>query len=257
MSADPRAETPRWSGTTYNGFSGPAPEAPAARRSRFARLAEQRPSTRNLMLGGVGAALALGLLFGALAKPEIKTPEGPARAPMQPVPSAANLPIEVGAPPPEQVVQPAGKLEVLPPDLARQARAQAQAQAQLQARYQAAAAPPPTDSAAQIPAVSYVAPPPAAPAPRPRASFDCAAARPGAEQLVCSDSSLAAADRQLAQAYRRALQAGAPAGMLRDDQRDWMDIREDAARRGPRAVANIYDQRIQELNELAEDGGGY
>ena len=48
----------------------------------------------------------------------------------------------------------------------------------------------------------------------------------------------------------------APADQLRQDQRDWLDIREDAARRSPRAVMNLYEQRINELNDLADEGPG-
>jgi uncharacterized protein len=111
----------------------------------------------------------------------------------------------------------------------------------------ATATPPPAISA---PVPRVPAPPPAA-----QASFDCSAARPGAEQLVCSDPSLAAADRRLARAYRRAIEAGLPMDELRTEQGDWLAIREDAARHSPRAVQNIYEQRIQELNDMADDAG--
>jgi uncharacterized protein len=101
------------------------------------------------------------------------------------------------------------------------------------------------------------APPPAdeAPAqPTLRASFDCTTARSGAERMVCSDAELAAADREMARAYRRAMLSGLmPPQELRAEQRDWMDIREDAARRSPRAVASIYGQRIDELNQMADE----
>jgi hypothetical protein len=43
---------------------------------------------------------------------------------------------------------------------------------------------------------------------------------------------------------------------VREEQRDWLTIREDAARRSPRAVANVYEQRIDELNRIAEDDPG-
>jgi uncharacterized protein YecT (DUF1311 family) len=96
----------------------------------------------------------------------------------------------------------------------------------------------------------------AAPAPTPQihASFDCAAARSEAEQLVCSDPYLAAADRQMSRAYRRALQAGIDPAGLSQEQQDWAAIREDAARHSRRAVAQVYDQRIHELNAMAAQG---
>jgi uncharacterized protein len=87
----------------------------------------------------------------------------------------------------------------------------------------------------------------------PRASFDCATARPGAEQAVCSDPGLAAADRRLASAYRRAMSSGVVPADLRQEQRDWMAIREDAAHRSRHALASVYDQRIAELNAMADD----
>jgi uncharacterized protein YecT (DUF1311 family) len=270
MPADPRADP--WSGITYHGFSGPSP-APSRARSRAPHErpapASRRPSTRSLLLGGVGVALLLGLIFGALAKPDLKTDPGRTTNAAASAPGAAaaalaqpgaglgatpQMTIEVNQPPPGEAPRAAGKLEVLPPDLARRA--------QQPAPLMSPATPgAPAFEPAPLPAVADVAPPPAVqpaplavPAPRYRASFDCGAARPGAEQMVCSDPDLAAADRQLAQAYRRALQSGAPAGPLRADQQDWLDIREDAARHGPGAVASIYNQRIDELNEAAQDG---
>jgi uncharacterized protein YecT (DUF1311 family) len=141
--------------------------------------------------------------------------------------------IEVNSPAPTPPVRPAGKLEVLPPDLARSAT-------------------PPAAASAPV-----FAPPGATPVP-PLAAVEpaCAAARSRAAQMVCGDPDLAAADRALNQAYRRALRSGAAPEQLRQDQFDWLAIREDAARRSPQAVASIYEQRIDELNQIAEDGPG-
>jgi uncharacterized protein len=72
--------------------------------------------------------------------------------------------------------------------------------------------------------------------------------------MVCSDPDLAAQDREMARAYRRALAAGVSPAALRADQRDWLSIREDAARHSRRAVADIYRQRIDELNGIASGG---
>uniref|UniRef100_UPI0035AE25B3 lysozyme inhibitor LprI family protein n=1 Tax=Phenylobacterium sp. TaxID=1871053 RepID=UPI0035AE25B3 len=66
------------------------------------------------------------------------------------------------------------------------------------------------------------------------------------------DPELAAADRRLARAYNRAVASGVPARALRAEQDDWLSIRDDAARRSPDAVASVYEQRIRELNDLAE-----
>jgi uncharacterized protein YecT (DUF1311 family) len=89
------------------------------------------------------------------------------------------------------------------------------------------------------------------------AASDPACAGGRAAEIVCSDPEFAAADRDLNRAYRRALRSGAVAPEdLRADQREWLSLREDAARRSPRALADVYDQRIDELNRIAEDGPG-
>jgi uncharacterized protein len=84
-----------------------------------------------------------------------------------------------------------------------------------------------------------------------RPSFDCSGASSYAEEMVCAEPDLAAADRRLARAFQSALRAGVPYDMLRNEQDDWLAIREQAARRSPAAVASIYDQRIDELNAMA------
>jgi uncharacterized protein len=40
--------------------------------------------------------------------------------------------------------------------------------------------------------------------------------------------------------------------MLRDEQDDWLAIRESAARYSRSAVADVYRQRIRELNAMAD-----
>ncbi|MDB5462389.1 MAG: hypothetical protein JWP23_778 [Phenylobacterium sp.] len=92
---------------------------------------------------------------------------------------------------------------------------------------------------------------PPAPAP-PQASFDCRFARTPAQRMVCEDPELAAADRRLSQAYRAAVAAGAPEEDLRDEQQDWLSLREDAARRSRRALADVYEQRIGDLERQRE-----
>ena len=87
--------------------------------------------------------------------------------------------------------------------------------------------------------------------PRTRPSFDCRYAGSLSEEMVCADPQLAAADRRLAQAYDRAVAAGVPRRYLRAEQDDWLAIREQAARRSPGAVADIYEQRTAELNDMA------
>jgi len=90
------------------------------------------------------------------------------------------------------------------------------------------------------------APPrPAAPAPK------ACAAESRAEALLCGDPKLAAADRRLAAAYRRAVQAGASPDRLRRQQGRWLAARETAAEEAPWAVAQVYEARISELEDEA------
>ena len=90
------------------------------------------------------------------------------------------------------------------------------------------------------------APPrPAAPAPK------ACAAESRAEALLCGNPKLAAADRRLAAAYRRAVQAGASPDRLRRQQGRWLAARETAAEEAPWAVAQVYEARISELEDEA------
>jgi uncharacterized protein YecT (DUF1311 family) len=225
-------------GGTYRGFSaGPAGAAPPPLRRAG------RPIPRTATVGlGVAAALTLGLLFGLWAKPNLGGAQTP--GPMQPVTAARAAQVEVEvAPPaaPSPVPRAAGKLEVLPPGAAEAAARQVALAIPM-----APPAPRPVSLDARL----------TTPAPQIAASDPCANAGGRAAQMVCADPGLADADRELNRAYRRALRSGVPTDQLRDEQRDWLAIREEAARRSPRAVARIYEQRIDELNQIAEEGPG-
>jgi uncharacterized protein YecT (DUF1311 family) len=216
-----------WTGTTYNGFAGAAELPPQPARGPIPRL------SRNLLLGGVAAAVGLGLVFGIAARPNLGQ-HALKPAPMQPAARSSTdvLDIEVTKPVVLPAPKPTGRLEVLPPDLARAAPRMA------------AAAP-----------ILPVAPPRIAPRPVADAGFDCRSAGSPADQMVCADPGLSRADRRLQLAYERALQTGAmPRRGLRDEQQDWLAIREDAALRSPEALRSVYEQRIDELNALARDG---
>ena len=202
------------------------------------RIDRRLPPRATVVGAGVLGALALGLALGFAARPDLGTP--PAHAPMQPANVAARpLSVEVNAPAPPEAVRPAGgKLEVLPPDMA-------QAASQASRTYSAGDATLRWSGEAQPQPVRSMG-----------SGADCGAGASRAAQMVCEDPDLAAADRELNQAYRRALRSGAPVGQLREEQRDWLAIREDAARHSPRALANVYEQRIDDLNEIADDGPG-
>lgn len=259
MPIDPSRDP--WSGTFYKGFAGapgdrPEPPHPPARRRRAPPPA--------LVAGGVVAALALGAVLGFIARPELigggdrqasAAPSSQTMASPTPAahPPAAQVPIAVAPPAPAAAPQPQGRLEILPPEMAAAVRAPAQPHAAGHDAEDAGA----VASAAnpEAPTVLPLSPPAAAaPAPPGRASFDCATARPGAEQMVCADPQLAAADREMSRAYRRALGSGADPADLRQEQRDWLAIREDAARHSRRALAQVYDQRIQDLDQIADPG---
>jgi uncharacterized protein YecT (DUF1311 family) len=218
-----------WSGTTYNGFSGPGP-TPRPRRGL----------SRGAIIGAAAAAaVALGLASGFAFRPDqralaLDDPKAEARV-------ATPMPIRVDPPaPPSPLPKPAGKLEVLNPATAEAARA-----AQ------------PTWTSAATPRTAAVAQPVSQTdtAARSDPQARCAGAASRAEALVCADPQLAAYDRDLDRAYRRALRSGAVSpDDLRADQRDWLDDRERAARHSPAAIADLYAQRIDELNRIADDG---
>jgi uncharacterized protein YecT (DUF1311 family) len=229
-------------GGAYHGFATAAPQpAPAKRAWRVPRTAT--------IVGGVGGAVALGLAFGFLAKPNLG--QSNVGTPMRAVTADAavtqpTMAIEVIRPAPPLPVKSAGKLEVLPPDMVRATPRAVQALSPFLM--------PATPSPVRLP----VTPAPLAVAPPQSAAAGpaCAGVRGYAAQIVCADPELAAADQELNRAYRRAMRSGASPDQLRQDQRDWLAVREDAARRSPRAVANIYEQRIDELNQIADDGPG-
>lgn len=231
---------------TYRGFTGPQAPAPPA--------PEISPWRRPKVVAIVGSACAVGLALGLWAKPQFG-PDNRAREPMRPVSAVpmdggVQIVVDPGKAPP--VVETPGRLEVLPPDMAAAAGAARTAVLQ--------GAPPPTRISIPEREAPLVAPPALpevaevrASMGRARPSFDCRAARSRAEEMVCQDPALAAADRRMAQAFRRATQSGVPYDELRGEQDDWLSIREAAARRSPEAVASIYDQRTQELEAMSEE----
>lgn len=224
------------------------------------RLSLPRVSRRALAVGG-GAALAIGLALGLWARPELGA-SGDTDAAEH---LAAAVPIEVDRPaPPARTPTAGGKLEVLPPDMAAASRPTApvpQADPSV-ATFDLpppppAPAPPAVIRASPTPLASPMASPAVAGGPPPSGRSAAACGGAGlADQMVCDDPDLAAADREMRGAYRRALRSGASPGALRADQQDWMSIREDAARHSRRALAEVYAQRIDELNAAAADRDG-
>ncbi|MET3526377.1 lysozyme inhibitor LprI family protein [Phenylobacterium koreense] len=217
------------------------------------------------LAGGVALACVLGVGLGLAARPQILT-----RAIAALAPAAQNderrLELQMAEPPPEPKFAERPPLETLSPET-------------LEAGQQAAAPTAPIGPpevlapAAPEPAPAFEPPPVAEPpwppepprarqAPRPpvarepaqaiRPSFDCRRAESLAEELICTDAVLAAADRHMARAFDRAVRSGVPLRQLQAEQRDFMAMREDAAQRSPQALASLYDQRIADLNAMAD-----
>lgn len=207
--------------------TAPAPPPPELISRRPA------PSSRLVLFGGLAAAAVLGLVLAAAlsgdrkpgAQSEAESDKGLAIA-VQPAPKPAAIPIVKGDP-----------LNALPEEAAN------------------LPANPPRPAAAPAPSPEVIpaaTPPAARPAPRSRPSFDCDEASSRAEQMICTDDSLAAADRRMDRLYQQALDAGVPPRILRRQQRAFLDAREEAARHGPDAVADVYSERNAELEGMAQ-----
>jgi uncharacterized protein YecT (DUF1311 family) len=201
---------------------------------------------RKALLGGVALACVIGIGLGIAARPQLAV-NAPKPAAMQPSLKTAERQMDVvmAEPAPEPPAAKTTPLEVMSPELAQAAADTAPPEPEPE--------PEPEPQVAEIP-------PPARDLSEPprgleRASFDCRRAASYAEEMVCSDPALAAADRHLARAYQRALRFGVPYDLLRAQQEDWLAVREEAARRSPRAVAGLYDQRIEQLNAMARGPG--
>jgi uncharacterized protein YecT (DUF1311 family) len=224
---------------------------------------EDRPSRRWLPLGIGGAAVAALVGVSLAVGLTDRGPDETTRPPMA---------VEVAARPSAPVVPaPTGeKLEVLPPDLPAPVPealiAQSEPTPVLRAPPAGEAARAATTPPVQTPAAASVKgrdasavgaeDPPAPPPPSPRAraereSFACADLPTPAMFMVCADRRLARLDQRMKRAYEAALAAGASPGRLRRDQEEWLDVREDAAAHSRAAVADIYRQRIEELEDLA------
>ena len=200
---------------------------------RFESAAPPRRRRRHLLIPALAAAVLLGAGTGLLIRPGQPLSDTPGAPPgASPIPSAGMQivpgPPSVPAGPPLEVLKPfAAKPLAAPPTIGA-----ARPLARIAARTEATSIPASLQAETQP-------------------SFDCASAIGAAETLVCADPRLASADRRMARAWRRAVELGAPTWRLRRDQRDWMIAREAAARDAPDEVADLYDQRIRELEALS------
>lgn len=221
-------------------YTGPLPPhllraRDAAEEPSFDPAAETRRNSPLLSISAAAAvALVTGVGIGAFLPSLLRPPQAQAhRAAPAATPPTLRAAVEPVAPPAEELTNPAV------------------------AQSSAAAEAPPTT--APRAAVAIVASPHtfvAVTRERPEhaaAAAPCAKGASVADRVVCADPVVATADRDLQRAYQHAQAAGAPAASLRADEIDWLLFRNEAARRSPADLALAYRQRIDQLNNLADD----
>jgi uncharacterized protein YecT (DUF1311 family) len=198
-------------------------------------LVSARPAaSKRLIYAGLAAAAALGVVLalalsgGGEPKADAGAADGKGLAiAVQPAPKPAPIPVTKSADP----------LNALPEEAAG-----------LPANPRA----PPTASPAPVVTPASTAPETTERPSRANPSFDCDDAGSRAEQMICADRRLAAADRRMDRAFQAARDAGVPMRILRRQQRAFLDARDEAARHGPDAVADVYSERIAELDGMAQ-----
>src|SRR5688572_16699397 len=86
------------------------------------------------------------------------------------------------------------------------------------------------------------------------ASFDCAKAKSGSEQLICGDKNLSWQDNTMASRYSALISrlSEERKETLRRTQRDWLKKREDCAsqERNKECLALLYGNRVMEFDSL-------
>jgi uncharacterized protein YecT (DUF1311 family) len=199
----------------------------------------RHPTRQQIFLGGLIAAPLVAVALGLMLSPKLD-----ARRPMQPVTGDPMQIVVSGRPNTPLPAAVGGRLETLPPDMARAAAA-ANPRPMTPTPVQTGAAPAPV--AAPATPVSL----PAQPSP---ASYACDGNLSRAEAMICRNPRLAAADQRMKRAWQKALASGADPGRLRRDQRNWLEDREDAALDGPQAVEALYSERIRDLDDIAANG---
>jgi uncharacterized protein len=79
------------------------------------------------------------------------------------------------------------------------------------------------------------------------ASFDCRKASIAAEVNVCTDAKLSALDDDLAAAYNSVLAQAPDPQLLRRQQREWTQFRNECARGSQDCIERLYEERVAEL----------
>ncbi len=230
----------------YMIYNGPIPEAVKARlaqaaadRAEGAPLDEadeegsSAPALILLLIGTLAAGLALGLWL----RPTLDRALGHAASPPAPV-AVSSLTLAppqidtsaIDAPAPAKQTAAAASLQITTSPAAVEAPVSPR---------RAADPPPAPAKAADKAATKATAKVAVAPS--------CAPGGSKADQMVCADPALTAADHDLRKAAERAANAGAD-----PDQVDWLVTREAAARRSPQALKDAYQRHVAELEGLAE-----
>jgi len=184
---------------------------------------EHRPRARHtaaILVAGLVVGIGLGVVVGDTFRAPPHQPTVAAfRAAATPMPPPQRVETAVQTPPPypELPAEP----DPAPPDSA-----------------QPAATPPET------------AQPETTPAETPQAS-GCAALSTPADRTICGDAELRRLQRELRQAYARALAAHRDRDLLREHQLAWANARDGVS--DPHALARLYEQRIRKLNAATAD----
>lgn len=223
-----------------------APDEPFAGADDLRLDGVGRPAPRRrrpLAFGLAAVAAAFGVAFGwgFLGAPGLPRP-----APPEPAPAAAPASPRVAVTP--APATPRAAVARLDPPVAPEPQA----------------APPPAQPEHRPPKPAPEPPPPALKArsadtaaddavSRPRRVDPCANPPTPADRLLCHDLALNLLERELRDAYGRALDAGVDPVALRADQAAWRAERDPVS--DPRTLARLYDRRIRDLRAQAVGPG--
>lgn len=219
-------------------------------------LPEPEPAawSRAAVVTGGLAALAIA---GVLAWSVQRSGSPPAETSRPPPAAEEAQPLEIvvaDPPPPPPPVASAERLEVMPGPASTPAHSPVEVRPPTPLAQVVIPNGPPATPAARTPSAPATAVDASARATAVSRRFDdCDYAPTRAYAMVCRDMGLARADQRMKRAYQAALAAGVPPDLLRRDQDDWMEVREDAAQVSRQAVADIYRQRTRELLAMAAD----
>ena len=78
------------------------------------------------------------------------------------------------------------------------------------------------------------------------AAIDCSRAKTNADLMICSNSSLAAAQEEMAWVFRQALRRGVDQILLRDSQRNWYENERNVCNDAP-CLLKAFNDRSAEL----------